>query len=242
MPLPVWKGISHLAPRYRSLIVSAISGLLAIRVSISASLASDTLRVLSPKPLPSDDIRRARKGFLFPLKAPSLCSRRAERRTRLYPTLSLFKPKAITKLVVAPDQPDWTPDELALLRQARLFDVAPAQEREKIPYKFKYHFVCNEPAYNGHELMCSDCEMGQSYGSWCREYGGKWEQAFRHRYQHEMIDINRHHFLRGNPAPSLQQLDHRRAVLPATRTAGSPAAPSAALTDFSGSLQATGTF
>jgi len=45
--------------------------------------------------------------------------------------------------------------------------------------------------------MCTDWEMGQSYRAWRREYGAKWEQAFRQRYEADMIGKYETHFFVG---------------------------------------------
>ena len=36
-------------------------------------------------------------------------------------------------------------------------------------------------------MLCTDWEMAQSYRAWRRQYGDKWEDAFRQRYEAEMI-------------------------------------------------------
>lgn len=86
-----------------------------------------------------------------------------------------------------------------------MFAKAPASELEKIPYKFKYEFTCDEPSCSGHTLSCTDWEMGQSYRSWFRTYGPSgWETKFRHRYEEEMTNLNDTHFfvgtVHGHPA------------------------------------------
>ena len=58
------------------------------------------------------------------------------------------------------------------------FAVLPAQELEKIPYDFSYKFKCDEAGCTGHEMICTDWEMGQSYRQWVRTYGARWEEYF----------------------------------------------------------------
>jgi len=51
---------------------------------------------------------------------------------------------------------------------------------------------------NGHDMMCTDWEMGQAYRSWRREYGDdQWEAKFRQRFEMEMIEKNETHFFVG---------------------------------------------
>jgi hypothetical protein len=46
-------------------------------------------------------------------------------------------------------------------------------------------------------MLCTDWEMLQSYRSWQKTYGNNWEQAFRQRYEREMIDKFETHFFVG---------------------------------------------
>src|SRR5260370_25612099 len=95
-----------------------------------------------------------------------------------HPTLGVFRPGRIKEFKLKPtEHPNWTANELAILNQARL-DLGgnePKQQLEKIPFEFRYEFACDDPLCRGHNLMCTDWEMGQSYRSWRRRYGGQWE-------------------------------------------------------------------
>jgi hypothetical protein len=125
----------------------------------------DSIQIVSD-PLPTSARWKARKDVIFPLKSRSLCWLQAERKRNQVPTLGVFKPKEITGLVVEPDTKTWTEAELARLRQYPLFGKVPSRELEKIPYNFKYQFVCDEPGCRSHELTCTDWEMAQSYRKW----------------------------------------------------------------------------
>jgi len=79
-----------------------------------------------------------------------------------------------------------------------MFQTAPADELEKIPFDFKYQFRCSDDACSGHNLTCFDWEMGQAYRSWRRQYGNNWEQPFRNRFENEMINKNDTRLFVGN--------------------------------------------
>jgi hypothetical protein len=82
-----------------------------------------------------------------------------ERDTNRSPTLGIFKPGQITRLVIEDaEQPSWTPEQLNTLRQIQMFQSAPAQELEKIPFDFKYKFCCHEPL-DSHGSRCSAVAM-----------------------------------------------------------------------------------
>jgi hypothetical protein len=165
----------------------------------SFEIDRDSIRIVSGV-LPTTAGWRARKDAVLPLKSPSLCSLKAERDAKKHPTLGIFKPKAIHGLVFEKDRATWTDDELAKLSQGRMFEEAPKEELEKIPYKFKYRFTCDDPECPTHELHCSDWEMMQSYRRWRQRYGTDWVRYFRQRYETEMIHKNDTHFYVGTMA------------------------------------------
>ncbi len=162
----------------------------------SFRLDPDSIRIASD-PLPTADGWRARKEIVTKLQSPSLCWLQAERDRYHTPTLGFFKPREITRLIIEPVNAEWTPTELARLRQESLFQTAPARELEKLPYTFKYRFVCHDAACNGHTLSCTDWEMGQSYRKWSRHYGAEWEAKFRQKYERDMIERFDTHFFVG---------------------------------------------
>jgi hypothetical protein len=162
----------------------------------SHRLFADTIKILS-EPLPTDQTWQARKNFVLPLKAQSLCALQRERDQHKFPTLGLFKPKRITQLLIEPDDPNWSETQLGLLRQGLLFENGPQIELEKVPYKFRYEFSCDDTGCPGHKIVCTDWEMGQSWRKWKDDYGSGWEAKFRQRYESDMIHKNDTHFYVG---------------------------------------------
>lgn len=152
---------------------------------------------IASNPIPTKQFWQLRKDLVFHLKAPSLCDLKSQRDTNGNPTLGIFKPKTISAFVIEKTTPDWTPAQLARLRQSSFYGTAPAQELEKLPYNFSYRFKCNVSTCSGHELMCTDWEIGESYRQWIVKYGSNWERYFRNRYETEMILANDTHFFVG---------------------------------------------
>jgi len=146
----------------------------------------DSIRPISGV-LSTENEWQARKDLVFPLRAHCLCCLKQERDQRGAPTLGLFKPAKIRRLLIEKDEPDWTEDQNAILRQGSLFETEPKEALEKIPFKFSYEFQCAESDCTGHKAICTDWEMGESYRKWRQQYGDKWEAAFRQRYEQEMI-------------------------------------------------------
>jgi len=159
----------------------------------------DTITIKA-EPLLSDNYWQARKQVLFPLKSPSLCHLVRQRNEHDFPTLGFFKPKLIRRLVIEDeDQPAWTDDQLQILGQGSLFD-AHSQKREdleKIPFRFRYQFECDDSTCTGHTIICTDWEMGAAWWRWSRQYGSVWESKFRQRFEIEMIQKFDTHFVVG---------------------------------------------
>jgi len=162
----------------------------------SYKLKGDSIKILTD-PLPTDNEWRARKEKVFPLRTHCLCCLIKERNANGHPTLGIFRPKRIEELIIKPESPNWTPAQLSILRQEHLFETKPAQELEKIPHKFQYRFFCEEDTCAGHEIICTDWEMGESWRQWSVKYGDGWESAFRNRYEKEMIEKYDTHFFVG---------------------------------------------
>lgn len=161
----------------------------------SYKLKGDSIRILS-EPLSTDHGWRARKEYVFRLRSRSLCYLQKERDEKGHPTLGVFRPRLIEGLVIRPDDPAWTPQQLATLRQGDLFG-GPQVELEKIPHSFRYRFRCEDDECKGHELSCTDWEMGESWRKWKVEYGDGWEAKFRQRYEADMINKYDTHFFVG---------------------------------------------
>ncbi len=162
----------------------------------SYRLKPDGIKILT-NPLSSANGWQARKDVIFPLRAHCLCCLTKQRDADGHPTLGVFRPKSIERLTITPEEPNWTDSQLAALRQGHLFVDNPQKELEKIPFSFRYEFRCEDDDCKGHKIICTDWEMGQSYRKWKVEYGDRWEEKFRQRYESDMIQKNDTHFYVG---------------------------------------------
>jgi hypothetical protein len=156
----------------------------------------DSLQIVS-EVLSTANEWASRRAILEPLVGPSMCDlQRALRGKRgRSATLGLIKPRTIDRLVIRPDDPAWSADDLARLRQNTLWATAPTRELEKMPVKFTYWFHCYDASCNGHRLRCTDWEMAQTWRQWRRIYGADWEQSFRQRYFDDMVGRDTHFFV-----------------------------------------------
>lgn len=140
---------------------------------------------------------RQRKEILRPLMRESMCQIRRERDANGAPTLGLFRPATIERLLIEPDRAEWTAQQLTNLDQTMLFHSGPTEKLEKIPHKFKYQFRCTDSHCKGHIMSCTDWEMGESYRRWRDKYDEEWEIALRQKYEDEMIHKRDTHFYVG---------------------------------------------
>ena len=156
----------------------------------------DSIDILS-EPVSTKRSWEARKQIISPLQAHCMCCLRKTWRQNRQPTLGFFKPKTISRLVIEPDSAHWSPEQKEKLDQSVLFDNAPFQPLEKIPYKFIYEFMCDERDCRGHRLSCVDWEINEAYRKWRKEYGSRWQWAIRNRFETEMVLKRDTHFFVG---------------------------------------------
>jgi hypothetical protein len=161
----------------------------------SHNVQGDSIQIVSE--VSTANAWQARKEWLYPIRAHCMCCARKTRDENDAPTLALIKPAVIEKLLIVPDEAQWSQSQLETLRQGDLFAEAPEEELQKIPFTFKYKFRCDHSQCPGHEMSCTDWEMGQSWRSWTVKYGDAWESKFRETYESRMIESPDTHFYVG---------------------------------------------
>lgn len=168
----------------------------------SYKIENNSIQILG-KPLSTEHAWKARKEVVLPLQAHCLCCLQKTRDEQKFPTLGLFRPRKIDRLIIEDDAPAWTSEQIELLKQGTLFGNGPKAELEKVAHKFKYEFHCDHDGCNGHRLSCTDWEMGEAWRGWKDQYGDKWEEKFRLKFEKEMIEKLDTHFyvgtVHGNP-------------------------------------------
>lgn len=162
----------------------------------SHRISQETIKIRS-EVLSSADGWKARKEVIYPLRAKSMCELKRQRDTHGSPTLGIFKPAMIEKLIIKPSAANWSQAELEIMRQGDLFESEPKEDLEKIPFDFSYKYRCDDSACTGHTMKCTDWEMGQSWRKWRTDYGNQWEAAFRETYESKMKEHYDTHFYVG---------------------------------------------
>jgi hypothetical protein len=113
---------------------------------------------------------KAAKDWVIPAASESMCEirRLAE---ESYKSLGLFKPREVADLTFEDDETEWTPQQLRVIRQGRLFGAAKTP-LEKIPLKFRYRYYCADPKCPGHHQTIIDWEICELYRKLRDKYGG----------------------------------------------------------------------
>lgn len=141
---------------------------------------------------------RARWEKVRPLMRTSMCEIQKTRDEKGSPTLGIFKPAKIRRLIIAESAADWTQAQKNALSQSSIFVKAPEQKLEKIPYDFSYEYTCSDPECSGHRMICTDWEIDEAYRQWRRKYRKDWERYFREKFERDMIEKFDTHFYVGN--------------------------------------------
>jgi hypothetical protein len=124
-----------------------------------------------------------RWNILRPLVNPSLEALKTQQKQDKT-SLGLIKPRKLLDLVIEPaEEPEWSSAELEKLLRRDLFDPQeqgrPLRLLEKIPFRFAYHFLCDDPACKGHNLSVISWEVMESFRRWQSKYGEDWRVKFR---------------------------------------------------------------
>lgn len=108
-----------------------------------------------------------RKKIVMPLRVNSIEELRDQN-----VSLALIQPKKIQKIIIEETERAWTGDQSKALTQMRL--IGPQNKPlEKIPYSFKYEFLCHGADCKGHCMQIEDWEPSALYLEMKAKYGEK---------------------------------------------------------------------
>lgn len=115
-------------------------------------------------------------------------------------SLGVFQPKEVTDFVIEKTEAKWSGKKQSGIDQLSLFDEK-TTKLEKIPFVFKYRYVCNEPNCNGHAQSILDWELMQLYRN-VRDSGAaidELKRKLRKKYLDEICGANKDtYFFVGN--------------------------------------------
>lgn len=158
----------------------------------------DSIKVTGSK-LPTDNGWKARRGFIEPLLAESMCEIR-RRQQRDGTSLGIFRPATVDALLV--ERADVSAEKQRMAEQwaaqGTLLDDTPDRDAEHeqqmrslelIPYSFKYRYRCSDSGCKGHEQSIIDWEIGQSYRRDRKR--SDWEARIRNKWLEQVCGADR---------------------------------------------------
>lgn len=116
-------------------------------------------------------------------------------------SLTVFKPKAITKFSVKVGDREWPLDKLQLLQQQNIFqpqEGKPFEVVRRLPFSFHYTF--EDETGRSSTMMLEDWEIGALYWNCLQQTGGDEKAAcekVRQKYFHEFVEQKDLYFFLG---------------------------------------------
>lgn len=147
----------------------------------------DSIAVIGSK-IPTRDAWRARRPYVEPLMAESMCE--VQRRQRIDGTsLAVFRPADVLDLLIEPANIKQEKVQIARAwaAQPSLLDHLPGDEQaqqlralEQIPWSFKFRYRCADPRCNGHTQSIIDWEIAELYRK--LSTSDAWQEKLRDRW------------------------------------------------------------
>ena len=156
----------------------------------------ETIQILNRVDTGYDKSWNERNEIVLPILSGSLED--LEKRANLDNTsLGLIKPRQITDLTI--DEKEGVDEQQSeIIREVQItLDGESRTELEDIEYNFRYHFLCSNLDCKGHNIMCEDWEMLESWRSWKRKYLNReiLVEKFKGKYLHEMVKKDLYFFV-----------------------------------------------
>ena len=92
-------------------------------------------------------------------------------------SLGIICPAQVTKMVIKEVAPNWDAKRLAMLKQQKLFEDNSGTLIRKLPYKFSYHFKCDDRSCKGHKMSIHDWELGALFWNEVKRLGSNEKAA-----------------------------------------------------------------
>jgi len=104
-------------------------------------------------------------------------------------SLAVYKPKEIIDFIVEDDNREWKKSWIAKMNQTKIFeDTSSVLKLDKIPFKFKYHFIDNNKS---HKLSILDWEAGVLYRNCLKSSDGSESNAIDKVRQKYLVEFKK---------------------------------------------------
>ena len=162
----------------------------------SYKIRYSTLKVLNHVDTGVDKQWKERNQIILPLLSDSM--EELERKSKIDNTsLGLVKPKEIVDLSINEKEGADSHEREIVKGIQMTLDGQARTDLEEINYNFRYRFLCNGEQCKGHNIMCEDWEMIESWRYWLKKYGNK-ENAinkFKEKFLNYMLTRDIHFFV-----------------------------------------------
>ncbi len=110
--------------------------------------------------IPPDNNWAERKKYVLAKGVHNMCWLQDQKQDKV--SLGIIRPKQILDFIIEEDSPDWKGKWKILLNELTLFGPT-RKPLDKIPFKFKYKYLCEDKNCKGHTQTIFDWEVGQLY-------------------------------------------------------------------------------
>ncbi len=105
---------------------------------------------------------RERWQWTRPTIGPSMCDMVTQQKES-GKSLACIRPRVVEGIEVEDGETEWSDKKKSVLDQLTLFDPADKTKLEKIPFIFRYKYLCENPACKGHCQSIIDWELSEFY-------------------------------------------------------------------------------
>lgn len=148
----------------------------------------------------NDPYWEKRKEYLLPTVSGSMCEI-LRLQKQINKSLGMFKPKKVLDFSIIQENDEWSYAERAIQKSLFGPELLPL---EKIPFSFKYSFICHDEGCKGHKMKIVDWETAQFYRKIRKKYKDNMnliEREMKKRWLDELFSTNRDpYFYVGNVA------------------------------------------
>ncbi len=156
----------------------------------------NTLKIEGQVDTGEDRQWKERNKMVLPLLSSSM--EELEMKSKVDNTsLGLIKPKEILDLSIDEKEIADNQEKEILENIQMTLDGEARTDLESINYNFRYHFFCNDTSCKGHNIMCEDWEMIESWRQWNQIYKDRdiAIKKFREKYFDFMLNRDLHFFV-----------------------------------------------
>lgn len=152
----------------------------------------ESIKIIDELSTRNDPRWEARRNIILPTVSKSMCEIQRLYDAGKQKTLGVFKPKKVIDFSIIEGEAEWSDKKGVTLAQLSLFNPK-KKELEKIPYTFKYVYICDESDCPGHSQSTVDWEVAESWRSWRTRYRNPeiLKQKLREKYFERMCGIQR---------------------------------------------------